>query len=179
MKKITIIFILLFSIPAFGQMKSAKLTASGLTCSMCSRSIYKSLTKLSFIKTVDADVETSSFNIQFKEGSKVVLDDVKKAVQNAGFSVASMQVTASFLSEAVSDDAHITLDGSYIHFVNAPKQTLQGDRTFTVIDKGFLTAAEHKKYSKFTTMKCFETGLTDAACPGHLPTAKRIYHVTL
>lgn len=179
MKKITIIFLLLLSIPAIGQMKSARLTASGLTCSMCSRSIYKSLSKLSFIKTVDADVETSSFNIQFKEGSKVVIDDVKKAVQNAGFSVASMQVTAAFLNEAVYDDAHVTLDGSYLHFVNVPKQTLQGDRTFTIIDKGFLPPAERKKYSKFTAMKCFETGVTDAACPGHLTTAKRIYHVTL
>src|SRR4051812_14577911 len=98
MKKILIVLLLLWSIPAFSQIKSASLTASGLTCSMCSKAIYKALLKVPFIESVAPNVEKSFFFIQFKEGSKVVIDDVKKAVENAGFSVASMQVTAFFNS---------------------------------------------------------------------------------
>ena len=179
MKKTILILLLLWSSPAHSQIKSATLTASGLTCSMCSKAIYKALVKVPFIGNVEPDVEKSIFTMQFKDGSNVVLDDVKKAVENAGFSVASMQVTAFFNNIEVYNDAHINVGGSTFHFLNVSKQTLQGDKIFRVVDKNYLPAAEHKKYSKYTKMKCFETGITDACCPKNSTTSNRIYHVAL
>ena len=161
------------------QIKSASLTASGLTCSMCSKAIYKALLKVPFIKSVEPNVEKSVFYIQFKNDEKVVLDDVKKAVENAGFSVASMQFTALFNNVEVYNDAHINIEGTTYHFLNVQKQTLQGEKTLTVVDKNFLPVTEHKKYAKYTKMKCFETGIMDACCPKNLTTSNRIYHVTL
>lgn len=170
---------LLWSVPALAQIKSVSLTASGLTCSMCSKAIYKSLVKVPFIKSVDANVQTSTFIIQFKEGEKIVLDDIKKAVENAGFSVASFKVTAVFTNAEVFNDAHIELGGSTFHFLNVSRQTLKGENTFTVVDKNYLTASAHKKYGKYTKMKCFETGMSASCCPGYSGTSNRIYHVTL
>jgi len=66
--------------------------------------------------------------VLFKEGQQVILDDVKKAVQDAGFSVASMQVTATFNNAEVYNDAHITVGGSNLHFLNVPKQVLNVTR---------------------------------------------------
>jgi len=179
MKKIIIVIFLFWSITASSQIKSATLIASGLTCSMCSKAIYKALLKVPFIKSVEPNVEKSTFTIQFKDGDKVVLDDVKKAVENAGFSVASMQVTASFSNAEVYNDAHINIGGSTFHFLNVTKQTLQGDKTFTIVDKNYLPIAEHKKYGKYTKMKCFEAGVMESCCPKDQITSKRIYHVTL
>jgi len=179
MKKLLIIIMILWSVPAISQIRSATLTASGLTCSMCSKAIYKALQKVPFIKSVDADVEKSSYTVQFKEGEKVVPDLIKKAVENAGFSVASMQMTANFTNADVYNDAHVDIAGNTYHFLNVPKQTLQGDKTITIVDKNYLSASAHKKYGKYTKMKCFETGMMESCCPDAQHTSNRIYHVTL
>jgi copper chaperone CopZ len=181
MKKLILIILALWTFPAFSQVKSASLTASGLTCSMCSKAIYKALLKVPSVKTVEANVEKSSYAIEFKSDAKVVLDDIKKAVMDAGFSVASMQVTASFNNTEVFNDAHINLGGNTFHFLNVSKQTLHGDKTFTMVDKNFLPAAGYKKYGKYTKMECFKTGVMQSCCPKDKDktTSNRIYHVTL
>lgn len=70
MKKIIFIAMLLWGVPALSQIKSATLRASGLTCSMCSKAIFKALEKVSFVKSIDADVEKSRFMVLFKENDK-------------------------------------------------------------------------------------------------------------
>ena len=170
---------MLWSMSSIAQIKSATLSASGLTCSMCSKAIYKALEKVPFVQSVDADIEKSSYTIHFKEGQKVVLDDLKKAVMNAGFSVASLQVTAAFDNAEVANDTHINIGGSVFHFLNVTKQTLQGDKTFTVVDKNFLPASERKKYKQYTKMACFETGVMGACCPDKKSANNRVYHVTI
>lgn len=171
--------LLLFSSVGLAQIKSATLTASGLTCSMCSKAIYKALEKVSFVEKVDVDVEKSTYSIVFKQGENVQIDDIKKAVQNAGFAVASMQVVAGFAGAEVFNDAHVTVSGHTFHFLNVPKQVLNGDKTITVVDKNYLPATDRKKYAQYTTMKCFETGVMGSCCPGGKGSQKRIYHVTL
>lgn len=171
--------LLLCSTTAFAQIKSASLTASGLTCSMCSKSIFKSLSKVSFIKNVDVNVETSTFTLQFNDGANVVPDVIKKAVEDAGFSVASLQFTMSFDKTEVYNDAHVKIGANTFHFMNVDRKTLNGDNTVTVIDKNYVPAKSYKKYSKYTKMKCFETGYMASCCPKEPLTTNRVYHVTL
>ncbi len=179
MKNLILILMFALSVPASGQIKSASLTASGLTCSMCSKAIYKALLKVSFVSDVQVDIKNSKYNITFKDGSPVVLDDVKKAVTDAGFSVASMQVTANFQNVEVANDVHVTLGGSNFHFLGVTKQTLNGDKTFTIVDKNYVSPKEFKKYSQSTKMKCVETGTMAACCAKNTAVSNRIYHVTL
>lgn len=146
----TFFFALLLSFAPFfagAQIKSAELTASGLTCSMCSKSIYKALEKLSFVDKIIVDVRASKYNISFKPGVAVPLDELKKAVEGAGFSVARLDVTAGFSGVAVQNEARVSLPGSNLRFLGVQQQTLSGDKTFTVVDKGFLLAKEQKKYA--------------------------------
>lgn len=180
MKKILLIAAILCStLSAFAQFKSASLRASGLTCSMCSKAIYKALTKVPFVRQVDANIETSTYTIQFRPGAAVEIDDLKKAVENAGFSVASLQVTATFPKTLVANDTHVVLAGTNLHFLNVKPQTLQGDETFTVVDKNFLTSKEQRKYGQYTKMTCFQTGMMAACCAKEGHASGRIYHVTL
>lgn len=179
MKKIILIGLLVWSLPVFSQIKSATLTASGLTCSMCSKAIFKALEKVPSVGTLTVDIEKSTYAMTFKEGAAVELDDIKKAVEDAGFFVAELNVTAAFQGAAIANDAHVVMGGSTYHFLNVAKQVLNGDKTIKVVDKNYLPAKAHKKYSKYTKMKCYETGRVADCCPKDKVTSDRIYHVTL
>ena len=72
------------------EIKKVTLVASGLTCSMCSKAIFKALTKLDFVEEVKVDIEQSKFILTFKSGKTVVIDQIKAAVADAGFSVQSL-----------------------------------------------------------------------------------------
>lgn len=153
MKKFFFLIAMMLSISSFAQIKSANLTASGLTCSMCSKAIYKSLIKVPTILDVKVDIKNSSYLITFKEGEKVSLAALKKAVEDAGFSVASLKVTANFEKTEIGPDAKISLQGGTYRFLNSSRQTIQGVKTFAIVDKNYLPANEHKKYAKNITAK--------------------------
>lgn len=182
MKKIIFaIALLVGTFSSFAQIQSASLVASGLTCSMCSKAIYKALQKLPGIQSVSVDIEQSRYDIVFKQGARISPDDLNKAVRGAGFSVAQLKITASFGNVVVENDAHVELDGNTYHFLNVPKQQLNGAQTFTIVDKNFLPADAYKQYRKYTAKPCFETGRMEACCSGGTKAAKasRVYHLTI
>lgn len=180
MKKLILaILALCLAISSFAQIKSATLSASGLTCSMCSKAIFKALSKVPSVKSVNPDIEGSRYEIVFKENTPIVLDDLKKAVENAGFSVASLKVTANFPPTSIANDTHIEYGGATYHFIDVPAETISGERTFTVVDKKFLPDADYKRYAKHTSMKCIETGHMASCCTKGGAIGSRVYHVTL
>jgi copper chaperone CopZ len=162
MKKLLFAVAMMISISSFAQIKSANLTASGLTCSMCSKAIYKSLVKVSTIQNVIVDIKNSSYFITFKQDQNVSLAAIKKAVEEAGFSVAALKVTANFDKTEIGPDSRISLQGGTYRFVKTPKQTIQGVKTFTIVDKNYLPAGEHKKYAKDIAMQ---------------PASEKVYHI--
>ncbi len=179
MKKTIFLFALLMALATqnFAQIKSASLTASGLTCSMCSKAIYMALKEVASVKDVQVNIEASRYDILFKDGANVVIDDIKKAVENAGFSVATMQIDLSLKNAELYKDAHLTIGGSNFHFINVPKQQINGDKKLTIIDRNYLPAKEFKKYAKLTQLKCMEDGMAKDCCRKSGVTG-RIYHVT-
>jgi copper chaperone CopZ len=164
MKQFIFITAMLLSLPSFAQIKSVNLTASGLTCSMCSKAIYKSLVKVPAIKDIKVNINSSSYLITFKDGAPVSLEAIKKAVEDAGFSVATLKVTANVEKTEVETDTKLSFQGSTFLFLNTAKQTIRGLKTFLVVDKNYLSSTEHKKYAKDIAMKS---------------DAPNIYHVTL
>src|SRR5688500_10998720 len=106
-----IIFILTLS-TVHAQFNKATLQAIVLTCAMCTKAINNSLEELSFIQSVKADIKNSAFNIVFKEGSKVDIDRLKKAVEDAGFSVARLKVAGNFNNLAIKNNEHIQVHGN-------------------------------------------------------------------
>jgi len=72
------------------EIKKVTLVASGLTCSMCSKAIFKALSSLDFVADVKVDIEQSKYILTFKSGKTVVIDQIKSAVTDAGFGVQSL-----------------------------------------------------------------------------------------
>jgi len=170
----------LFVTPAFSQFRKANLQASGLTCAMCSRAINNAVAKLSFVESVRTDIASSSFDVVFKLNAKPDIDQLRKAVEDAGFSVAKFKLSGTFNNLDVKNDEHVTINGNTFHFLKVKNQTLNGDHDIFIVDKHFLPSKEFKKYSTATKMQCVQTGKAASCCSKeHIAEQTRIYHVTI
>jgi copper chaperone CopZ len=182
MKKILFVFaILAFAASNLSaQFKSASLQAAGLTCAMCTKAINNAVEELSFVKKVDVDIKSSTFLIDFREGANVDVDALKKAVEDAGFSVSRLKLKGNFENIAIKNDAHVEIGGKTFHFLNVKDQTLNGESVLTMVDKNYVSAKEFKKYSAATKMECIQTGKASSCCKKEAAeTHTRIYHVTV
>lgn len=180
MKKCLLIGMFLFSIGSFAQVSSVSLQASGLTCSMCSNAINKSLQSLSFVRQVNANISNSTFDILLKPGSQVDFDEIKKKVEDAGFFVANLTATFDFNNLSIQNDSHTVVNGMTFHFLRSTDQILNGSRTIRLLDKGFVTAKEYKKNGRYTLMECYKTGKAGSCCAKDgLVAGTRVFHVTI
>lgn len=151
MKKILISSIILFaSIIANAQITKAELTATGLTCSMCSKATYKQLTSIPEVDKVETDLNKTAFILHFKNGSTVNPGDLKKKVEDAGFSVGELVVVFNFNNQKVENNSSFTQDNITYTFMDTKPGVLAGEVKVKVLDKGFVVEKEYKKLSKLT-----------------------------
>jgi copper chaperone CopZ len=167
----TIILIATFFVTS-AQIKSAKLQASGLTCAMCSRAVYKSLMQIPSVDKIDVNIQNSTYNINFKKGVDVNPDDFSKAVMAAGFSVSNFTLICNFSSIAIENGTQVQLNNKTFHFVGLQKHLLNGETSITLIDKTFLTPKDFKKYSQNNPINCLQSGMKSDK-------VSREYHATI
>src|SRR6187431_2231019 len=181
MKKILMLLLATIIYTAgFSQFSKVSLQASGLTCAMCSKAVKVALEKVPFVKEVKVNIKSQEYTILFKENNNADFDALKKAVEDAGFSVASLKVSGNFSDISVQKDKHLELDGKNFHFISSSDKVLNGEQTFTIVDKDFLSAKEYKKYSTATKMECIKTGKTGNCCvKDGMHSEERIYHVII
>ena len=181
MKKIiAVIVVAFFTVALQAQFSKATLQASGLTCAMCSKAVKVALENVSFVQEVKVNIKTQEYTIVFKENNNADFDALKKAVEDAGFSVASLKVTGNFSDVSVQKDKHLELDGKNFHFISSSDKVLNGEQTFTIVDKDFLSAKEYKKYSAATKMECIKTGKAGNCCvKDGMHSEERVYHVII
>ena len=181
MRRLFIIVItFVFAMPAIGQINSAKLQASGLTCAMCARAVYKNLEALSFVDKIDTDLNGSAFLLAFRDDKPIDIDAIRKKVEDAGFSVAALDITAEFKDLNIKPELHINYEGMVFHFLGVKEQVISGSKTVRVVDKNFVGSKDQKKYQGMTAMECYKTGAASSCCEKNgITTPARIYHVTL
>jgi copper chaperone CopZ len=182
MKKYAFIVLMSFvSTVARCQIHHASLQASGLTCAMCARSVYKSLESIPFIQQIDTDLEGSKFMLTFRKDADVDADQIRKKVEDAGFSVAFLSLTAHFEGVPVRQGQHFLMNGKAYHVLDVGIPVLQGEMDMRVIDKPFLSVKEQKKYAGASDMSCYKTGKAEGDCclDGGIPPGTRIYHVSM
>ena len=147
MKRIILFTILFLSVLGTNaQIKKAKLQASGLTCSMCNLSILKSLQKLPFVEKVESNVETATYEIEFKPTAEFSMLDVQRAVVDAGFSVAMLTFEVQPQKIAKYSTSQFTFSNVTYHIVDGGFDLATDVLNFQVIDKGFLPEKKYKKY---------------------------------
>lgn len=129
--------ILMFSLKSNAQIIKAEIRATGLTCSMCSNAINKQLKSMPEVANVETDLNTNTFTVALNEGNNLSPKSFKDKVENAGFFIGSLIITAK--SETIANGSYILMDS------NSNKL---GDIKFQVLDKGYVTEKEFKKLSK-------------------------------
>jgi len=160
MKKIIILFFSIVSVVnANAQISKAELIANGLTCSMCSNATYNQLKTIPFLDSIDTDVEHTKFILYFNPEKTFDLKLIKTKVEDAGFSVGSLVLFMKFDNVAVEDDFHYIVGDITYHFMDTKKQTLNNINQVKVIDKGFVSDKEYKKYLKLASKyPCYKAG---------------------
>lgn len=127
------------------QVVKVALQASGLTCSICSNSINKSLKTVDFVEKVDANIQSSTFEISFRPGSNVDFEKLKKKVEDAGFFVSRFVATIRFDNLEIRNNAPVSLGDKTFYFTNAGTSLLNGERPVRILNKGFVSSKEYKK----------------------------------
>lgn len=179
-KSLIVMMMVLVATVAEAQFTRATLQATGLTCAMCSNAINKALQKVPFVESVRSDIKNSSFSIVFKTGMEVNADELKKAVEDAGFAIGGLKLTGNFSAVSIDAAGHAKIGSMLYHFLGAGGQVLNGEYTVSVVDKNFVTAKQFKKISAAEKAGCLETGTADKCCPGDsLAPDTRVYHVML
>ncbi|MCW3093932.1 MAG: heavy metal transporter [Ferruginibacter sp.] len=85
MRKLFFLLAIIYSPNAGAQLTKVSLQASGLTCSMCSNSVYKSLKTIPFVDKIEPNIKTSTFEITFKQNSNVNFNMLRDKVEDAGY----------------------------------------------------------------------------------------------
>ncbi|WP_316819549.1 heavy-metal-associated domain-containing protein [Pedobacter gandavensis] len=156
------------------QITTAELQVTGLTCSMCSQATERSLKTLDFVETISPDLNKNLFAITFKKDKSVNIDQIRKKVEDAGFSVGNLTAVFNF-SQTKVDDKGLAVAGTNVYqFLNQKNQTLNGPVRATVVDKDFISGAAFKK--KAAQLKS-ETYVSGSGLVNGKKT--RIYHLSI
>jgi copper chaperone CopZ len=145
MKKVFLFVVFFWAIGASAQVQKVNLQASGLTCAMCSKAIYKAVSAISFVDTVLVNIEASTYDIRFKSEATPQFDQIAKAVVDAGFSVANLTVLVNFNKQNVDKNGLLTLDGIQYKIMGTPPTTLQGSKKLQLIGKQYMLPKDFKK----------------------------------
>ncbi len=127
------------------QVTKVSMQASGLTCSMCSNAINKSVKTLDFVEKVIPNIETSTFEITFKPGSKIDFDLLRKKVEDAGFFISSFVASVDFNNTAIKADEPVVVGDKTFQFVHPKEGVLNGTKPVRILNKGFVSSKEFKK----------------------------------
>lgn len=156
------------------QISSAELQVTGLTCSMCSQATEKSLKTLDFIGAIEPDLNKNLFAITFKKDKPVNIDQIRKKVEDAGFSVGNLTAVFNFNHTKVDEQGFAAAGTNVYQFLNAKSQVLNGAVKATVVDKNFISGSVFKKKAAQVKLASYADGT--AMINGK---KTRIYHLSI
>lgn len=147
MKKFFLIIITsLISLSLQAQFLKAKLGITGLTCSLCSYSVEKSIRQLPFVHDIKMDLNESRVEVIFKANKLVSLHSLIQKVYDAGFSVSELKAVFAFNEQLVEDNYLFNYADENYCFIQTGKKLLVGEVTLTIIDKRFFLKKEFKEW---------------------------------
>lgn len=144
MRKLFLLLAITVSILSNAQVSKVSLQASGLTCSMCSNSIAKALRTLDFVDKIDVKLKTYTYELSFKEGSKIDFDKIRQKVEKAGFSVSGFIATINFDNVQLQNNQPVAVGELSLVFTNPKERLLNGTKQVIVLDKGFVPEKKAK-----------------------------------
>ncbi|RZK50631.1 MAG: heavy-metal-associated domain-containing protein [Pedobacter sp.] len=156
------------------QINSAEIQISGLTCSMCTQATEKSMRTLSYIDTMEPDLNKNLFKVTFKNPEAVDFDQLQRKVKDAGFSVGNLQAVINFKQVKVDENGQAIIGNKVYRFANVKNKVLNGPTKVNVIDKNFMSASKFKQKQAQVKIASLASGM--AIVNGK---NTRVYHLSL
>ena len=128
---------LLTTVSGRAQILQAEVGVNGLTCSQCSRSVEMELRKLPFVQKVDMNLEHTTGVVLFKSGHRVSVEELARAIVNAGFSTRFVRMTFDFKTIHPGTEC-FTIGQDVFYFLKPLSAQHSEQMTFQVIGKGLL-----------------------------------------
>jgi len=144
MKNLLLLAVILITMTTHAQITKVYFQASGLTCSMCSNAINKSLKSLDFVDKVTANFKDYSFEVSFKLPDNIDFERMRRKVEDAGFFVSAFFATISFNNLQISSGQSAKAGATTLVFVNSTTRLLNGETRVKLLDKGFVSSKEYK-----------------------------------
>jgi len=162
------------------QIQSANLQASGLTCALCAKSIFTNLSALSFVESVDTDLNASAFELKFKPGLEVDPEALRKKVEDAGFSVSKLVLRFLANKQKIDNNGFLSIGKFNYHFVQVKDAVYNGEINIQIIDKEYLAAKDYKKKISGVKVECYQTAQQeDCKLPKPLYSSNHVFHATI
>lgn len=148
--KKTFCVILFLSVTAASHagIKWVEIGVNGLTCSLCTGSVERSVRRLEFVEKVSMSLENTSGRIYFKDDAVIDLKRIAKAVRDSGFSVRFLRVNFDFDEMNVGANGIFTFQGQSYQWMQFKNRTVKGDVVLQLIDEGFLPKKEGTEMRK-------------------------------
>jgi copper chaperone CopZ len=147
MKVVSVLLCFIFSLNVSAQFKSATVGIDGLTCSMCSLGVQKSIEKLKFIQEVKVDLNANTAYIEFKDAVMVDMKEVIKSIYDAGFSVRNLTARYSFNESTTPTSPFFQFENyTYIVLEQRAGKILTNTVEVQFVDKKFSDTRDYKKH---------------------------------
>jgi copper chaperone CopZ len=148
------------------QIQYAELGVDGLTCSQCTRNVELALRKLDFVQDVEMNIENTKGKILFKPDRSITIEDLSKAVFDAGFSVRYLKIAYLFNNQEISENYCLEDQTTIFEFIEVKKQLLSGIHLMQLVGKSYQNRKEYRLWKGKLNNNCKQQG-------------KVVYHVTL
>jgi copper chaperone CopZ len=145
----TTILLLFATTMGNAQITKAQIIATGLTCSMCSNAINKQLKKMPEVENIETNLNTNTFTIKLKNNN-LSPNDLKNNIEKTGFFVGSMVVSVAFHNQKIVSNTSVSIGNWAVRFMNVTTKSLYGLVDLKILNKGFVTQKEYKKWAAST-----------------------------
>ena len=119
----------------------------GLTCSMCSNSIYRSLLQAKGVKEIKMDLNENIAEIYFHQNAVPNFTELSQKVRDAGYSVRFIKVKIYFEEFNAGFGKAYHFEGNEYIYVGNKKDYLNEPSDVMLIGKEFASKKEFKKWA--------------------------------
>ncbi len=130
------------------QFKSVRVKITGLTCSLCSKGVESALRKISFIESIDMDLNETTAVVHFNHKSPVDLEMVADKIEEGGFSVSRMEAEYLINGGDIVSDSSITGKDHTLRILKNDKTKLQNLIKFQVIGLKFMKKKDYELWKE-------------------------------
>jgi copper chaperone CopZ len=148
---------LLLWFPARAEFKWSEVGIDGLTCSMCAKSVELKVRELPFIDDVKMDLVATTMTVSFKPGKQVNVEEIARAVDDAGFSIGYLTAGYVFDEVEVEDGQCLVTKDGVFSFVRTGHRVLDGEEVLKFVGEKFLPKRELAEWKESLGNPCDES----------------------